>query len=394
MPATTDVSRPADDAELAALAAILGQVFTVDEGAKGARAWFDRAGVENLRVVRRGGAVAGGLLVIPMGQWFGGRSVPMAGIAGVGIAPEHRGGGTATDLMAGTLRGLRAEGFAISTLYPATQTVYRRVGYERAGVKVRYRIPTKSIDVRERGAGVRRATEADHPAIEACYRRRAAASNGNLDRGPYIWARARGGKDGAHGYVVEEAGEVTGYAYFVHEQTPDFIPDLACTDLAATTSAAARRLLGFFADHRSLAGSLRWLGAPCDPLAFHLREQAEVVHEIDMHWMLRVLDLGRAVAERGFAPGTAAELHLDVADDLIEENRGRFVVRVGDGRGTAERGGRGDVRIDVRGLASLYTGSAGPAELSASGQVEGAPAAVAAAAAAFAGPFPWLAEHF
>jgi len=395
MPATPDVSVPAGDAEIGALAAILAQVFTVETGAAGAREWFDRTGVPNLRVVRRGGAVVGGLLVLPMGQWFGGRSIPMAGIAGVGIAPEHRGGGTATELMAGTLRGLRADGFALSALYPATQTVYRRVGYERAGLKVRYKVATKAIDVRDRGAGVRRAAEADLPAAEACYRRRAAATNGNLDRGPYVWWRARGGREGgAHGYVAEEAGVVTGYVWFVHLQTPDFIPDLACTDLVATTPGAARRLLGFFADHRSLAGSLSWLGAPNDPLAFQLREQAEIDHEIDMLWMLRILDLERALAGRGYAPEVRAELHLDVADDLFAENRGRFVVRIANGRGVVERGGRGEVAIDVRGLAPVFTGLAGPGDLAASGLASGPPAALAAVCAGFAGPCPWLAEHF
>ena len=110
--------------------------------------------------------------------------------------------------------------------------------------------------------------------------------------------------------------------------------------------------------------------------------------------MLRVLDLPAAIAARGFPPGMTAELHLDVADDLLEENRGRWRVRIADGRAAAERGGRGDLRIDVRGLAALYTSYAGAGDLAASGLAEGTPGALAAAAAAFAGPLPWLADFF
>jgi predicted acetyltransferase len=319
----------------------------------------------------------------------------MVGVAGVGIAPEHRGGGTATEMMRETVRTLRADGFPISTLYPATQTVYRRVGYERAGLDVRHEMPTKAIDVRERGTPVRRATDADVPAIEACARRRAAATNGNLDRGPYIWQRIRDGRSGrAHCYVAEEGGEVTGYVYYVHRQSPDFAPDLLCTDLCATTPAAARRLLAFFGDHRSLSGKLLWTGAPNDVFVFHLREQAQVDHEINFTWMLRVLDVPAALAARGWPAGLATELHLDVADDVIDENRGRWLVRIADGRATAERGGRGDLRLDVRGLAALYTSYASAGELAASGLAEGTPAAFAAAGAAFAGPTPWLADFF
>ena len=46
---------------------------------EGAVEWLrDQAGYEHLRVLRRAdGSVSASLIVIPMGQYFGGRSVPM-----------------------------------------------------------------------------------------------------------------------------------------------------------------------------------------------------------------------------------------------------------------------------------------------------------------------------
>ncbi|CAD5981580.1 GCN5-related N-acetyltransferase [Planktothrix tepida] len=41
-----------------------------------------------------------------MGQWWGGKSIPVAGLASVGIAPEYRGGGVALELLRQTLREL------------------------------------------------------------------------------------------------------------------------------------------------------------------------------------------------------------------------------------------------------------------------------------------------
>src|SRR6266516_3293131 len=78
-------------------------------------------------------------------QWFGGRAVPMAGIASVATVPERRGSGIATELMRSVMRAARRDGKPIATLYPATVTVYRRLGYEYAGFHTEYRIPTRDL---------------------------------------------------------------------------------------------------------------------------------------------------------------------------------------------------------------------------------------------------------
>ncbi len=92
-----------------------------------------RVGKENLRIARRRGEIAGVLGLIKMGQWFGGRSVPMTGITCVAVAPEHRSAGVATRLVVEALEEIHREGVPISVLYPAPQPVYRRAGSEQAG---------------------------------------------------------------------------------------------------------------------------------------------------------------------------------------------------------------------------------------------------------------------
>src|SRR4051812_31444593 len=118
--------------DLDELGAILGGSFAFP--ALETEPWLAGAGFENVRVVRDRKRALGCLLLIPMGQFFGGRSLPMVGIAGVGVGLSDRGRGVARFLMAEALREIAARGFALSTLYPATQTLYRAVGYERAGM--------------------------------------------------------------------------------------------------------------------------------------------------------------------------------------------------------------------------------------------------------------------
>ncbi len=64
------------------------------------QSYLDLIGRENFRVIHRSRRAIGGLAIYHMGQWFGGQSVPMAGIAAVGIAPEYRG---SKQLLAATL---------------------------------------------------------------------------------------------------------------------------------------------------------------------------------------------------------------------------------------------------------------------------------------------------
>jgi predicted acetyltransferase len=85
---------------------------------------------------------------------------------------------------------------------------------------------------------------------------------------------------------------------------------------------------------------------------------------------------------------------LDVYDDVVEANNGRWRLSVRAGRGALQRGGAGDLRTDMRGLAALYSGFSSPNTLVCTGQVEGTPAALAIAQSVFAGPQPWMREMF
>ena len=81
---------PADDGELTAYQDIVAQALHFPREL--AERYVRIVGSENFRIVRLGNQIAGGLAVLPMGHFLGGKSVAVWGIAALGIAAEHRAG--------------------------------------------------------------------------------------------------------------------------------------------------------------------------------------------------------------------------------------------------------------------------------------------------------------
>lgn len=114
-----EFATPSDTAEEQRVRDIICQSFRlpVDKW----ETYVSNIGRSNFRVLRRDSRPVGALAVYRMGQWFGGRCLDCAGLAAVGIAPEHRSAGAAARLLTSTLTELHDEGIAVSTLYPSTQ---------------------------------------------------------------------------------------------------------------------------------------------------------------------------------------------------------------------------------------------------------------------------------
>lgn len=378
--------------ELAAVADIMAQAFAIPP--PDSVAWVEKTGLANMRVLRERGTVMATVLPIPMGQWFGGRRVAMAGIGGMGVSPSARGRGSATRLMRRVLEELRGNGFPLSILYPSTQPLYRRVGYEQAGSRFEIRVQGHALNFNERSLTLRPVKDSDQASLQEVYRRYASGRQGYLDRNPYIWDRVSHPRnEPAYGYLVEGPGGVEGYVYLLRRRKVDIRQEIFLTDFVAVTPAAARRLLSFLGDHRSLAQEVVWCGGPADPLLYLLSEQSYQVHWL-FHWMMRVLDVPAALEARGYPAGVTGTLHLEVQDDLFPENCGSFILEVSGGTAHVRRGGNGMMRLDVRALAPLYTGFLSPEALRSVGALVADDASVRLAATFFSGTAPALPDMF
>jgi predicted acetyltransferase len=111
-------------------------------------------------------------------------------------------------------------------------------------------------------------------------------------------------------------------------------------------------------------------------------------------WLLRMLDVPAALAARGYPKGVSGEVHLAVLDDMLPANDGPVILSVADGRADVRPGGEGTVVVDVRGLSALYSGYLPPAALQTAGYLKGPDEDLALLTTFFAGPVPWMPDHF
>ncbi len=316
--------------------------------------WLDRAGHDNIRLLTAPtGEVLGGLLFTPAGQFFGGRSVPMWGVAGVAVPPEARGRGAAKEVMRRAMRELRERGVALSALYPATQWLYRTAGYEQAGVLYDTKINPKLIRAaRHTGEPdapmtARAFTPADNAGVRAMYTRISRDADGRLDRGEYVWNRVMTPHDAtAHGFVFEPAGGASGggsggggggfegYLFLSQKRNDTGKHDATVTDVAFTTARAGRRILAFLADLRSMCDTVLLRSGPGDPLLVLMAEHPYQIR-IRECWMLRITDAPGALTARGYAPGLSASLTITLRDESMPEASGTWLMRVAEGRAEA-----------------------------------------------------------
>lgn len=369
--------------------------------AEGVREWLAKAGHEQMRTFRcaKDDAVpAGSLLRIPMGHFFGGRSIGCVGIAGVAVSPEARGAGVASRMMIELVRELHAEKVPLSSLYPATVPLYQRAGYERTGHQFVYHVPLARLTIPRSKLKARAFTPDDLPAVRACYTELARHHDGYLDRGAYVWDRVQNFRGTPYtGLVIEgPAGGIDGYVFFSQERPDNFNGRQAIkvSDIGARTPEAATRAFQLMAEYDSIAEEIIFSGGPAHHFITLIPEHRFQMRFKD-YWMLRLTQVEAALAARGY-PQIDAQLTLHVTDDQIPENSGPYTLRVKDGRAEVSRSaaGGGGLTMDVRALASLYTGFQTPQHLRQLARLSGDDRSCSVARALFSGGTPSLVDFY
>ncbi len=352
--------------------------------------YLKRIGAENFRLLTHQDKAIAGLAIYQMGQWFGGQNVTMAGIAAVGVAPEFRGKGAASELLSQMLQELHSLEIPISTLYPATQVLYRKVGYEQGGSYCKWELPTASIQLQERDLLMQPVAISDRSIFEEIYNQQAQVNNGNLARNQAIWQQILevSEAESIYAYLIGLASQPEGYIIFIQDHQ-----EIVMRDWALLTTSAAKRLWTFLADHRSQIDKVTWRGSAFNSWTMLLPEQTARMTE-QMTWMLRIVNAPLALSQRGYPKNLEAELHLDIKDDLLTANNGKFKLQVSAGKGQVSPGGKGDFQIDIRSLAALYTGFISPQQLQLLGNLNTTSESLNTASLIFAGDQPWLADFF
>jgi predicted acetyltransferase len=340
-----------------------------------------------------GGTLVSQVRIKPYAQWFGGRAVPMGGLASVAVAAAHQGRGVARATVAAALPVLRERGLVVSALYPTTATLYRGAGWEIAGDYTWVDVPGALLRALGPVDGVtlRAGTADDAGAVLAAYRTVCRETNGMLDReGPFF---DPGGMLTFDSFVVAEGpGGVEGYALAERRHSGHEV-EVTAWDVVGTTPAAERAVWFALGAGASTAKRVR-AKAVAEPLGLLLGEPEVTLHE-HLRWMLRVVDAPAAVAVRGWPPGVAAAVDLDLADPQVPDNAGRWRLAVEGGAGTLTRGGDGTVALDAGAFASWWSGYADPRTLRRLGRLRCADErALDTLAVLTAGPRPRMLDYF
>jgi predicted acetyltransferase len=342
------------------------------------------------------GRLIGTAMCFDLRQWWRGSAVPMAGVAGVKIAPEYRGKGVGRALMTALTQQMTERGYHLSALYAATSPIYRKLGWERAGTTYMASVPSRSLSLppaTSPSPALRRPGPDDAAKVIAVLGR---AHELARDCGPVTfdqptvrrWLTAgRWAGHERYAYLADDGF----LAYAWHDGHHEIVVD----KLVAVSPETTRALWSVVASHGSIARTVRVQVAPADPLWWLLREQ-DAVPAGGYWWMLRVLDARAAIAARGF-PAVDIGVPLDIADDLVAANSGSWMLTVRSGAAElVPASGAGELvpasgaaagsslRLGARGLAALYAG-APVATLRAAGLAAGgAPESDAALDSAFA----------
>jgi Predicted acetyltransferase involved in intracellular survival and related acetyltransferases len=297
-------------------------------------------------------------------QWWAGRRVAAADVAGVAVLPEARGRGVARALLRGLLRHARDRGAAVSALYPTVTAPYRSCGWEVAGTLRAVDLPAMALPAHRPAPDltVRPGGPADLPAVADLYDAVARHRCGLLTRrGPGFDddpapTRLPEGIDGLT--LVEQDGRLVGYASWERGQGYDRQAVLTVEDIFATTAEAARELIGVLASWRSVTPTIRLWPLAHDAIAAQLPLERVTVHD-ERIWMHRPVDVVRAVADRGWPAGVRGRVDFALTDADAPWNAGFWRLEVDGGTARLHRiREEPSLTLDVRGFALLYAGVA------------------------------------
>ena len=273
------------------------------------------------------------------------------------------------------------------SLFGSARPVYRKCGFELAGSEIVYKAETAALPSRtdvdffplQLGDERNQAAYAEKMAIEAGLLRRSDVHWAELLRAPSDGLAAFGaGGERLQAYVVLDAGD------------PDL---LQIRDWHAENGAMAAAVLCLIGRFRSVFPKVRWHGGPHDDLVAAMPDKGwRLAHQEE--WMARILDPERALAQRGYRIDTATlGMHIDGPGMEPRDLR----LEIASGKARVVQGNKDDlpiVSVDGPSFASLFTGFRSASKLARQGVLFGQADAVQLCDLVFAGPLPWVAEHF
>jgi predicted acetyltransferase len=380
--------RPPRDDEAERFHFVVAYAFSGDRSEEARRSFQHVVQMTRAFALYDDGEMAACLRVYPFSMRVNGASVPLGGVSSVACLPEHRRKGYVGRLLRHALADMRDRGEVLSALYTPHPSLYRRFGWMVAATSVTYTFDPKQVSPHKSArpaGGAYRVSNEDWPTVADIYQRFTAPRNGYLERSELWW------KEGIFHHMydtkrrkrdvavwADESGRPQGYVAYTaisdHRPGPEIPDKLLLHELVALQPDAHLGLLRYLLTH-DLAGEITWHdGFIDDPIALALDDSYRVKREQQDGFMLRVVDVEKAVAARApafSAPDGAFTVHI--TDASCPWNQGAWRIQSGGGRLTATRHeGPADLNCDASTFAALYNGFLKPSEAARAGLAEAA----------------------
>jgi predicted acetyltransferase len=349
------------------------------------------------RLAHIGDEVVGGYMLLPAGQFFGGRSVPAQAVTAVAVHPAWRRLGVAGALMRDCVAIAREQGSALAPLHAATVRLYRRWGWEVCSDTLRQTVRTRALSVLS-GSGAVRANP-DRAAVEAMRRRHLARWDGPLDR-PDWWLSIEwdpGDPDAIRReYGWYEGETLTGYVRYDAEREQGGWIRLRVQELIHTTPDAFRGLLGFLGGQETQSDKVIFVHSALTDVSPLLYLMPEPHREIEMSaflcWMQRIVNVDLAMSARGWPARAAGRVELEVTDPVTGVER--MVLEVEHGAGRVTPGGSGQIRCGIGVLSAWYSSALRARDAVGMGLMEGDATEIGVMDELIAGGLPWMPDFF
>ncbi len=279
-------------------------------------------GHADVRVALRAGRVVAGGLGLLTHQYFGGSPVPSACLAAGSVAPEERGSRLATTMVRERLRPLVDRGAAISTISTVSNGYARHMGWEAPVPVFGWSVSTDDLK-RSFTAGDLTIEHGPTKDTLDLHQKLARQWNGPIQR-PAWWSTWTTAKNNLTTYRFSHpGGPVAGWLSLTTKRSDRHGMDLVVHDFWASDPDCAASMLAFLARHSSRAQTVQFRrGAlPPYPILLHGLHQHRVTADAWHPWMLRILDLQKAIRLRGWPADLDLEIPVEIADEHGSRHR-------------------------------------------------------------------------
>jgi predicted acetyltransferase len=306
----------------------------------------------------------------------GSELLPAAGVTWVSVLPTYRRRGVLSGIMRRQLEDVRGRGEPIAVLWASEAAIYSRFGYGRASWTFRFTIrrgegALAATVVADRGLVLRLADPSAALAeLTKVYDSVLAGRPGLFVRNEAWWQRIiydppehRQGASPVRCLLAEDESGPRGYALYSALRLPDPEPFLPATVVTVrelmTVDPAASAALWTDLLSRDLTSELRaWLRPVDDPLLYQLADGRRARPQPADGLWVRITDVPGALTGRRYS--CPVDVVIEVRDDILPANAGRWRLTTSSGAAASGAAGPGDAG---RGLAASCVRATSAADL-------------------------------